>query len=137
MLELLLERDQFDAQQTIGSLSVNGAWECWTLEDAWRVPGVKIDGATCIPSGRYEIVWTFSKRFKVFMPLLVDVHMFDGIRIHPGNTDADTRGCILPGQTRSVSSIGRSRLAYEALAPKIELSCQRPLNTFITIKDLK
>ncbi len=120
---LTLDRDQFDSDCTLGQLSVDEQYECWTLEDPWREPGVKVDGDTCIPAGRYEVAWTFSDRFKMFMPLLLDVSMFTGIRIHPGNRAVDTRGCLLVGASRSEHAIARSRDAYNALAPKIKTAC--------------
>ena len=42
---------------------------------------------------------------------------FKGIRIHSGNTAADTEGCVLVGRTRGVDSVGESRVA---LAPVLE-----------------
>ncbi len=44
---------------------------------------------------------------------------FEGILIHPGNTAADTEGCILVGQKRSVSEIFQSRIAFNALFAKL------------------
>jgi hypothetical protein len=118
-VKLQLERLQLDPEVTIGSLSVDGAWECWTLEDTVRAAGVKIYGKTAIPAGRYQIVVTHSPRFKRELPLLVNVPGFEGVRIHPGNTAADTEGCILVGQDRHSKSIGRSRVAFDQLFAKI------------------
>lgn len=124
-MKLLLERVQLDADVTIGSLSVDGDWECWTLEDAVREPGVKVKSQTAIPFGTYRIDITFSNRFQQPMPLLLNVPMFEGIRIHPGNTKADTEGCILVGWDRHGKSIGRSRLAYVQLFAKLRQSKAR------------
>jgi hypothetical protein len=87
-----------------------------TDELAWKVPG-----KTAIPSGMYKVVITPSARFKRPMPLLLNVPNFEGIRIHWGNTDADTEGCILVGRTQKPPDfIGESRLAFDALFPKIK-----------------
>ena len=55
-----------------------------------------------IPEGRYAVVVTRSPKFDKWLPLLVGDQnfnrLFQGIRIHAGNTAADTMGCILPGE---------------------------------------
>ncbi len=124
-MKLDLERVQKDADVTIGSLSIDGDWECWTLEDPMRADGVKIYGETAIPFGTYTVEITQSPRFKRPLPLLLDVRNFSGVRIHPGNTTADTEGCILVGLDRHAKSIGRSRLAFDALFRKLEAALKR------------
>jgi hypothetical protein len=52
--------------------------------------------------------------------LLVDVPGFEGVRIHPGNTSADTEGCLLPGRTRTDRTVGESKVAFNALFGKIQ-----------------
>lgn len=118
---LLLERTQLDHDVTIGSLSADGAWQCWTLEDVVRPKGVKVHGQTAIPFGRYHVLITPSPRFKRDLPLLVDVPGFVGVRIHPGNTAADTEGCILVGTDKGPDgkSITRSRQAFDNLFIKL------------------
>jgi len=77
-------RHTFTERSTIGSLYLNGKFECYTLEDVVRV-GEKVPGATAIPEGIYPVQITFSNRFKRDLPLLLNVPNFDGIRIHTGN----------------------------------------------------
>lgn len=79
----------------IGDLFINDEFFCHTLEDEKRPDGLKVYGETAIPTGTYNIKLTYSNRFKKIMPLLLDVPMFKGIRIHGGNTSKDTLGCIL------------------------------------------
>ena len=55
------------------------------------------EGKGCIPSGTYRLLLTRSSKFDRWLPLLWKVPGFTGIRIHAGNTVADTQGCILPG----------------------------------------
>lgn len=124
-MKLLLERLQKDPDVTIGELKVDGLFECWTLEDAVRPDGVKIFGETAIPPGHYTVDITYSPRFKVQMPLLLNVAGYLGVRIHTGNTADDTEGCILVGTDRLRKSLGRSRLAYDALFPKLAAAKKR------------
>ena len=117
-MDLKVIRKQFTDKSTIGDLFVNDEFECFTLEDVVRP--IKIKGMTAIPSGVYEIVINFSARFQKLLPLLLNVPNFDGIRIHPGNTDKDTEGCILVGKTKQTDLIGNSRVAFEALFNKLQ-----------------
>lgn len=116
--EMHLKRIQFTKISTIGELWLGDWLECLTLEDCVRK--VKIDKITAIPAGRYQIIITPSLRFQRPLPLLLNVPNYSGVRIHPGNTDKDTEGCILVGKTRGVDFIGESRDAFAALFPKIE-----------------
>lgn len=119
-MKLQLERLQLDPDVTIGSLSVDGLWQCWTLEDVVRPVGApKVFGRTAIPYGAYAVEITFSPHFGMPLPLLDAVPNFTGVRIHPGNTAADTEGCILVGNDRLTKSLGHSRDAFNALFPKI------------------
>ena len=63
---------------------------------------------------------THSAHFGRDLPLLVGVPGFDGVRIHPGNTAADTEGCILVGTRLNVEALEQSRVAFDALFPKIQ-----------------
>lgn len=120
-MTLQLQREHTVNGATLGSLYVNGRFEAFTLEDAIREqPGVqvaawKVNGQTAIPAGAYRVEITPSQRFHRLLPQLLDVPGFSGIRIHPGNTTADTEGCILVGRTKLKGGIGDSRLAFEAL----------------------
>lgn len=119
-----LKRVDLKPGRTIGVLYVDGARECWTLEDEVRPDGIKIWGETAIPAGVYRVDLTISPRFKRELPLLINVANFSGVRIHPGNTAGDTEGCILVGQDRAADSILKSRAAFDILLAKIR-SAQR------------
>lgn len=118
-MNLTLKRTIFTDKSTIGELSINGHFQCYTLEDVVR-NGVKVQGKTAIPFGEYELAVTFSNRFQKPLPLVLNVPMFEGIRIHPGNTDKDTEGCILVGTTFAPDFIGNSRMAFGLLFEKIK-----------------
>ena len=102
---------------TIGELTVDGAFECFVLEDVERA--VKVYGETAIPKGTYNVITTLSHRFQRELPLLENVPGFEGVRIHPGNYAADTHGCLLPGRTRTDRAVGESKAAFNALYAKI------------------
>ena len=103
---------------TIGELLVDGVFECFTLEDTERE--VKIKSETAIKEGKYKVIINKSNRFKRLLPLLLNVPEFEGVRIHSGNTNHDTEGCILVGQTKSKNFIGKSRKAFDALFKKMQ-----------------
>lgn len=132
-MELQLERLQCGRAVTIGSLSIDGDWECWTLEDELRPPGVKVPAQTCIPAGRYSVQITMSARFHRLLPILMGVPMFESIRIHPGNTAADTEGCILVGQDRLGQSVGKSRAAFDPLFAKLAAADSNGVPIWITV----
>lgn len=121
-MELLIKRTDYSEESTIGELSVDSQFECYTLED--KVRPVKIAGKTAIPAGRYEIVINQSQRFGRLLPLFLNVPNFEGVRIHPGNTAADTEGCILVGRTKKDNSIGESRSAFDALFQKMKAASE-------------
>ena len=102
----------------IGEMLIDGVFECFTLEDAERP--VKIKGETAIPKGTYRVIINESNRFKRLLPLLIDVPNFEGVRIHSGNSNHDTEGCILVGQTRNKNYIGQSRKAFDKLFKKMQ-----------------
>ena len=131
-MRLRLIREPSIETCTHGSLYVDGAWCMWTLEDVVRevegqpVSAWKIPGRTAIPAGTYRVALTTSQRFGRVLPLLVDVDGFSGVRIHPGNTAADTEGCILPGTGRVPGRVTGSRVAFEQLYERLERATSEP-----------
>ena len=102
-MELTLQRTDKRKHFTLGTLSIAGEPFCDTLEPTWRDigpggKGRKVLGKTAIPEGRYPLMVTRSPQFNgEWLPLLLHVPGFAGIRIHAGNTVEDTAGCILVG----------------------------------------
>jgi hypothetical protein len=143
-MELQLKREIFTDISTIGSLTIDGKFECYILEDKDRginntltleqILRVKVYGKTAIPYGRYEIDWTMSARFKVFMPILLNVKGYAGIRIHKGNTEVDSLGCLLCGTRKKNNMITESTLATRNLYAKIEAAKKQGQRIFITIE---
>ena len=132
-MELLLLRGKSSAQSTIGELTVDGAHECFTLEDVVRP--VKVANETAIPAGRYRVVITHSPKFKRPMPLLENVPGYEGVRIHWGNAAKDTEGCILVGTTKSTDFIGGSRDEFAVLFDKLQDTIDAGETVHITVRD--
>jgi len=139
-MELLLVRVHKPGV-TLGTLSIDGVRECYTLEDQVRVFGPKgegkIPGDTAIPSGRYRVVINQSPRFKKLMMRLLDVPFFTGILIHGGNTTEDTHGCILVGDeiAGDVIKPGTSTPAIKRLFLKVKAAIDRNEDVWITVID--
>ena len=84
----------------LGSLYLNGAFICYTLENA----------AKAIPCGMYAVQNSKSPKFKRELPLLYNAQVpaNRGIRIHVGNTVASSSGCVLVGMGRNGDSLTES-----------------------------
>ena len=121
-MELKVIREYKDNLRTIGSLYIDGVKFCDTLEDIDRklkqqdtiasIQATKVYSKTAIPTGIYDVIVDYSNRFKKNMPHIINVPGFEGIRIHSGNTEEDTDGCILLG-TRDGNLVANSRVAYD------------------------
>ena len=135
-MKLVLTRHARRADYTIGRLEdENGKKICDTLEPTWRdYKGgeMKIPKKSAIPEGSYRVVVTKSQRFQKYLPLLVGVPGFEGVRIHAGNTSRDTEGCILVGQNLQVGKVLWSRITLSKLMKIIE----NEKEIFITIKNI-
>ena len=134
-MKLILTRHARRADYTIGRLEdENGKKLCDTLEPIWRnYDGgeMKIPRKSAIPEGSYRVVVTKSRRFQKYLPLLVGVPGFEGVRIHAGNTSRDTEGCILVGQNLQVGKVLWSRITLEKLMKLIE----NEKEIYLTIKN--
>ena len=93
-MELTLTRTTKRKGCTLGVLAVDGKEMCDTMEPTWRdlKKERKVKGRTAIPEGRYPVVITLSPKFGKWLPLLLNVPFFEGIRIHAGNLPAHRGG---------------------------------------------
>lgn len=123
-MKLILTRIARRADYTIGRMTTEvGEKICDTLEPTWRdYQGgeKKVPGKSAVPEGTYRVVITKSQRFQRYLPLLVGVPGFEGVRIHSGNTSRDTEGCVLVGWNLQVGKLLWSRIALEKLMKLIE-----------------
>ena len=133
-MKLTLKRIALRSTYTIGRLYVDGNYFCDTLEDTVRDLNKngkfdngekKVYAKTAIPYGTYEIKWTYSPRFKKYTPQLMNVPSFAGIRIHAGNTSADTEGCLLLGENKKVGMVLNSRATINKFYPIIKEACSK------------
>lgn len=124
-MNITLNRIAKKAKYTIGKLYINDQYFCDTLEDTDRgltqsmteqqIGSKKVYGETAIPTGTYRIIISYSNKFKKQMPLLLNIPGFAGIRIHSGNTEKDSLGCILVGKNKAVGKVLESRDTYSKL----------------------
>ena len=148
-MELILERIAKRRTYTIGRLYIQRRvndeylagtaddYFCDTLEPTWRDYehwAYKVKGRSAIPEGRYAVVISFSPKFKQWLPILLGVPKFDGIRIHAGNTAEDTEGCILVGKNKLVGQVVDSRIWLHRLKQKIVEAKSRGEPVWITVK---
>lgn len=134
-MELQLKRRFRGPKYTVGSLFVNGVYECDTLEDTDRgltsdmsvdvIKAKKIYGETAIPSGTYDIDMNIvSPKFKDRpwakfcggkLPRLLNVKGYGGVLIHVGNKAEDTLGCILVGDNKVKGQVVNSTSTFQQL----------------------
>lgn len=105
-MEILQKRFSFTKRTTLSKLLINNSFETNILEDCVREDPIgspvekwKIPNVTAIPYGEYEVVIDWSKRFQRNMIHILNVPGFEGIRAHSGDTDKDTDGCVITGDS--------------------------------------
>ncbi len=118
-MNITIHRKYRRSGYSIGILYIDGRRICETLEDEDRGLSAsmpleelltrKIKGQTAIPTGIYQVVMSYSPRFKKMLPLIMNVPAYEGVRIHSGNTARDTEGCILCGRNTKVGMVTNSR----------------------------
>lgn len=142
-MEILVKRIARKEKYTIGKMYIDGQYVCDTLEDTDRglkksmsleeIKQKKVYGQTAIPEGKYQIIWSYSNKFKKNLPLLLNVPGYEGIRIHSGNTDVDTYGCILLGQNKVVGKVINSIATCNKVLPLIQKACEKE-KVYITVQ---
>lgn len=137
-MKIIVRRFEYSDSYTVSRMYLDDVYECFVLEDKVREPGVKVFGETAIPAGVYKVIIDFSNHFQRTLPHILDVPMFEGIRIHSGNTDKDTDGCLLVGKVwPGGNCILSSKIAYEAFFPKLEAALNKGEEVTIEVVDTK
>lgn len=136
-MELKLNRIFLGSSATIGELYVDGEHIADTLEDRVRPEGEKIYGKTAIPEGTYEMVLSYSPRFKKILPEILNVPNFTGIRIHCGNSSADSSGCVLVGTWDGEKEdwVSDSKVAFNKLMSLLQKAADNKEKITITINN--
>ena len=130
---------------------VDGMFFCYGLEDEERK--IKVKGKTRIPNGTYEIQFRmvdspkterYRSRFPWFMYhlQLMNVPNFTNVYIHIGNTDKESEGCILVGNTinnlnNSRGFLGESTPAFKRLYGMVSTALQSGEKCYAEIKELE
>lgn len=77
-----------------------------------------------ITDGTYPVTFTFSVKFRRYLPLINNVVGHSGVRIHSGNTVNDTIGCILIGSDREKNHLVSSRIALSKFLSLVTFPCE-------------
>lgn len=143
-MKLKLKRIYRGNTYTIGRLYIDNEYFCDTLEDKDReltsymseedIKSLKVYSETAIPTGTYKIEVTFSPRFKKKMPVLIGVKGFSGIRIHCGNDETHTSGCILCGFNKEKGKVVNSKVVTSKVYALIENAINNNNEVEITIE---
>lgn len=132
-LQVRLTRVDQTAGGTFGRLLVPGLDPLVTTEDDWMNNQHRV---SCIPAGNYELHRSIYHKHNIEVFEVVPVPGRSRILIHPGNTEEDSDGCILPGMRFGMFLIEKdedtgagkvykkgsvnSRLAFDAFMRRLE-----------------
>lgn len=155
-MELLLDRRWKKDTYTIGELFINGKKFSETCEDKDRglndkmslsdIKAKKVYGKTAIPTGTYEVrlnivspkyaskPWYVQNCHGGRMPRVMSIKGFDGVLIHPGNSDIDTLGCILVGRNTIKGKVTNSKAVFFDLYTQMYAAYKRGEKITLTIK---
>ena len=150
-MKINLIRTQFGNDATNGLLFIDEVFECFTLEDQYQ--DKKVYGETCIPEGTYPVEFRkeggfhnrYSAKYDFHKGMLEikDIPNFKWVLFHLGNTDENTAGCVLVGDTQQdldVSKdgfIGSSGNAYKKFYPKVATALENGESVTLKISKIQ
>ena len=108
-MKIVCERFMFDKSYTMSRVYVDGEFFCFGIEpyDASITSETPVDdikalkekhGKIAVGLGEYELIYNWSKKYQKMLPLVKDTPGFSGVRLHAGNSSADTRACLCLGK---------------------------------------
>ena len=149
---MIVKLIRFSSQEdsTLGLLYIDGAFQCFTIEDEFREE--KVHGETRIPEGIYELgiraEGGFHERYKQRfrgvhkgMIEVKDVPNFKYILLHIGNWEHQSEGCLLVGNSAKQNVTGsgmvlESKIAYLRVYPIIMRALQKGKKVFLNIETI-
>ena len=151
-MKIKVLRISMQKDSTNGLMFIDDKFVAYTLEDEERAQ--KVYAETAIPRGTYEIKFRkeggfhnrYAKKYSDIhkgMLELQDVPNFEYILIHPGNTDENTAGCILVGDSQENNYIkkdgfiGSSVQAYRRIYPVIANALENGEKVFIEVAGIE
>lgn len=150
-MEIRVERKWKKENYTISNLYVDGSKVCNVLEDKDRglrqdmpleeIKKLKVHGETAIPSGRYRVTFEPSARFGKSsyaidgkIPQINNVKHFSAVRMHAGNTDKDTEGCLLLGKNDVVGKVINSQYWCRKVFERMYMAWSNGVAIWLTIE---
>lgn len=143
-MRIKVERKWKKEGYTVGVMYVDDKLFCNTLEDKDRgltsfmseteIKKKKVFGQTAIPTGTYDVLMTYSQKFKKYLPEIKDVKGYEGIRVHSGNTASDSLGCILLGKNTQKGMVTNSRYYCETFNNMLDAALKRKEKVTIEIE---
>ncbi len=105
-----LTRVRTDENGTHGIIVMDSGHRFLTIEPELND---NFKGISCIPTGQYEVDWEPSAKYTECY-WVKDVAGRSYIKIHSGNTEDDTEGCIILGMGVALKGVKNSKAAISA-----------------------
>lgn len=119
-MNVKVERFIFNEKYTMSRIYVNDVFFCFGIEpydahikktdDVKTILSLKNQyGKIAVAEGTYQLIYSFSNKYKKMLPLVCDTPGMSGVRIHSGNSEQDTRSCLCPGKFYKYGYVTESR----------------------------
>ena len=116
-MRITVQRVTYTNESVQGKMSLDGEFECYTLEPPRKPPGQP--KPFCVPAGVYRYRVGPSNHFGRNVVFVDNIPGFDDVEVHPGNFPTDTHGCCLVGKTEGPNFVGHSDEEFDALLEKL------------------